>query len=195
MSKNNKKTIKKVVARRNSKHDGHKKRWLIMKELGMKEGEYEEFIRGMYRDGMSGLEISEYLLRETGIEMSGRSIQRVVAKYGESRDAGDAFRNAIDRGRVEWQLEMDEERREGARHQLCRKLRLKIIERDGMKCVICGAKELLQVDYVVARMNGGKDVESNLRTLCIDCNIGKALLHAENRQVGGFKSGEVGSIQ
>ena len=57
------------------------------------------------------------------------------------------------------------------------RLRSMILERDGMKCVLCGrmAKDgvVLHVDHIVPRAQGGKSVEENLATLCQDCNLGK----------------------
>jgi 5-methylcytosine-specific restriction endonuclease McrA len=113
------------------------------------------------------------------------------------RDMKTAFQNAISRGRVEWHLKKDRIRRDIAKEQLPRGKRMKILERDKMRCKICGhgAEQgtLLWVDHIVARVNGGTDDDSNLRTLCIDCNIGKAHLHKEIRVVGGFVSGKQGT--
>jgi len=174
------------------KYNSREKRGVIMKALGMggrEDGAYTDFIRSLYKDGMSGPKISDYILRETGIGLTARSIQRTISGFGETRTAKTAFQNAIDRGRVEWQMDVDAQRRAGAKHQLSRGLRLKIIERDGGKCVICGAKELLQVDHIKARVHGGDDSESNLRCLCIDCNIGKRILYGEKQRGGGLVSG------
>lgn len=55
-------------------------------------------------------------------------------------------------------------------------LRMKILARDGYKCVYCGAtpaRAHLQVDHVVPRSRGGSDHSTNLVTSCFDCNNGK----------------------
>ena len=169
-----------------SKYNGKILRKRICLELGIEKSEYENFICNLYKEGLSGGEISEYILRETGEVISARSVQRVVKDWGLSRGIGDAFRNAMSKGRVTWQLEENKKRREGARHQLPRGLRYSIIQRDGAKCTLCGAKELLQVDHIIARVHGGTDEESNLRTLCIDCNLGKRIVEKEMRFIGGF---------
>jgi 5-methylcytosine-specific restriction endonuclease McrA len=56
-------------------------------------------------------------------------------------------------------------------------LRLRVLMRDGQRCVICGqgAKEgaVLEVDHIVPVCKGGGDGMENLRTLCRACNRGK----------------------
>lgn len=58
-------------------------------------------------------------------------------------------------------------------------LRLKVFERDGYKCVICGSSPaygngtLLHVDHIVPYSKGGETVIDNLQTLCKECNLGK----------------------
>ena len=58
-------------------------------------------------------------------------------------------------------------------------LRFFVLKRDGFRCVGCGrspatvAGLILEVDHVTAWSNGGETIESNLRTLCFDCNRGK----------------------
>ncbi len=49
-------------------------------------------------------------------------------------------------------------------------MKKKIIERDGNKCVICGATKELEVDHMRALMNGGDNSPSNLACLCAYCN-------------------------
>lgn len=57
-------------------------------------------------------------------------------------------------------------------------MRYDIMNRDGFKCVICGASAKegahLHIDHIVPISKGGKSVPSNLRTLCERCNIGKS---------------------
>ena len=57
------------------------------------------------------------------------------------------------------------------------KLRVRVLKRDGFRCVYCGhgvddgAK--LQVDHIHLYSRGGLTVEENLQVLCSLCNIGK----------------------
>ena len=57
-------------------------------------------------------------------------------------------------------------------------LRYDVLNRDGFRCVICGASAnegvRLHVDHIIPIAKGGKSEISNLRTLCERCNIGKS---------------------
>lgn len=59
-------------------------------------------------------------------------------------------------------------------------IRYDILKRDNYKCVICGRspanndKVKLEVDHIVPVSKGGKNHIENLRTLCDECNLGKA---------------------
>jgi 5-methylcytosine-specific restriction endonuclease McrA len=44
-------------------------------------------------------------------------------------------------------------------------------ERDGWKCVACGATENLEMDHAVALMNGGSNDLDNLYALCHTCHV------------------------
>jgi hypothetical protein len=46
-------------------------------------------------------------------------------------------------------------------------------ERDGWKCVVCGATNHLEMDHAVALMNGGPNDISNLYALCHTCHVEK----------------------
>jgi hypothetical protein len=48
-----------------------------------------------------------------------------------------------------------------------------LADRDGMICKHCGATDNLSIDHVVAVVNGGKNVLSNLQILCRSCNSKK----------------------
>lgn len=55
--------------------------------------------------------------------------------------------------------------------------RYEILKRDGFKCQICGRSKdegaVLEVDHIIPVSKGGKTINSNLRTLCRECNQGK----------------------
>jgi hypothetical protein len=66
--------------------------------------------------------------------------------------------------------------RSGSAMALSKRLRFKILKRDGFTCRYCGAKAPtveLQVDHVTPRVAGGSDRPSNLVTACVGCNQGK----------------------
>lgn len=141
---------------------------------------------------MSSVEIAEMIYRETGIKFSPRSLQRVIRAHGESRSQENAFRNAMERGRVVWQLAEDAERRRKTK-RMSRGMRYRVLQRDNFTCVLCGISAegggLLQVDHIVALVNGGNDSLGNLRTLCVSCNVGKREAEKEGTFGGGFVSG------
>ena len=59
---------------------------------------------------------------------------------------------------------------------LNKSLRYFILKRDDFKCTACGksGKEiLLHVDHIIPKKKHGLNNLDNLRTLCIDCNLGK----------------------
>lgn len=57
-------------------------------------------------------------------------------------------------------------------------MRYDVMNRDGFRCVICGASAnegaRLHVDHIIPIAKGGKSEYENLRTLCERCNIGKS---------------------
>ena len=178
-----------------SDSNGKYKKTLICLALSLQnKKELEELIVAKYQSGMSGPEISEWIEETTGVPYSGRSVQRTLTKAGcKLRPMQEAFKNAIDRGRVTWQLKADKEIRE-IKKQLGRVLRYRVLERDQFKCVLCsnGREQgtLLQVDHIIARVHGGGDDMTNLRTLCIDCNLAKRVVNKEIIFGGGFVSGK-----
>ena len=55
-----------------------------------------------------------------------------------------------------------------------RKLRERILRRDGYMCQQCGQTEgQLHIDHIIPRRLQGGDNEENLRTLCQKCNLSK----------------------
>ena len=57
-------------------------------------------------------------------------------------------------------------------------VRWQVLERDGRRCVVCGATAAdhvtLEVDHITPVSRGGTDALENLQTLCFDCNRGKS---------------------
>jgi hypothetical protein len=49
-----------------------------------------------------------------------------------------------------------------------------VVERDGLRCVQCGATQELQLDHVVPVALGGATSVENLQMLCSDCNLEKS---------------------
>lgn len=66
-----------------------------------------------------------------------------------------------------------------AKRQIPLGLRLKVLDRDGYACILCGKTPalhrgvILHVDHRQPFAKGGKTELGNLQTLCSDCNLGK----------------------
>lgn len=59
---------------------------------------------------------------------------------------------------------------------LSKSLRFEVLRRDGFACTYCGRRPPeveLHIDHVTPAALGGRDEPANLRTACIDCNVGK----------------------
>jgi hypothetical protein len=55
-------------------------------------------------------------------------------------------------------------------------LRFEVLRRDNFHCTYCGRgppDTVLHIDHVVPWSAGGRTVIDNLRTVCLDCNLGK----------------------
>ena len=63
------------------------------------------------------------------------------------------------------------------RKPIGKRLRVLILERDGFRCVYCGAEASdarLHVDHRFPVKRGGPNGDWNLATACSDCNLGKS---------------------
>ncbi len=64
-------------------------------------------------------------------------------------------------------------RSQPTKSRISNKLRLRIYERDGFKCVYCRSRKDLSLDHVRAESRGGATDEGNLVTCCKPCNSKK----------------------
>jgi len=65
---------------------------------------------------------------------------------------------------------------DGRRTSLNPKKRILVLERDNYTCQKCGrqaSEARLEVDHIIPVSKGGTDEDSNLQTLCFECNRGK----------------------
>lgn len=105
------------------------------------------------------------------------------ARFGSWRKALEGFVASLDREGNELLSYDVEVKRSGGTKKTKRDpslaLRFFVLKRDSFRCVGCGRSPatitglVLEVDHVIAWSNGGETIESNLRTLCSDCNRGK----------------------
>ncbi len=73
-----------------------------------------------------------------------------------------------------------------------RRIRERILQRDGYTCQACGA-DGNSIDHIVPRIAGGSDEEWNLQTLCGSCNSAKGGRNVINEPIkpkGGFFNGQ-----
>lgn len=73
-----------------------------------------------------------------------------------------------------------------ARGLISKSKRRNVYERDGYRCVRCGATDDLSLDHIVPVSRGGKNDYENLQTMCRPCNVRKG-----NRLPGTERVGEV----
>lgn len=69
-----------------------------------------------------------------------------------------------------------------------------IFERDGNKCLCCGATERLSIDHILPRVLGGTDEPENLQTLCLSCNCTKGDHESVIRDGQLFLIGSLGVV-
>jgi len=142
---------------------------------------FKDFVRDLYQiKKLSCQEISENIFNKSGINITARSIQRFLKSMGSIRTYSQAFTLAIARGRKSYDGMRKPIKSAESRKGINLKLRYKIFERDQFKCVLCGATakdEKLVIDHIVPVVSGGTNNETNLRTLCRQCNHGKMLLN------------------
>lgn len=89
-----------------------------------------------------------------------------------SDDLGPMYRLALD-GKVIPKMSM------GPRVGVTPRRRWEVLQRDGHRCVYCGAgpaDSRLVVDHVIPVSNGGTNDLDNLVTACHECNAGKGSL-------------------
>lgn len=164
--------------RKPTRYDYLGRRIVLRKALNV-ENE-ERAIISMYIDeSLSAEEIRERI-DSLGVGITARSIQRILAKHGKIRPIGDAFRLAASKGRVKWAYKDPAMKARARKHMT--KTRYRILQRDMFKCVLCGATakdDTLELDHIVAIVNGGTDSDDNLRILCHQCNVGKRIVERE----------------
>ena len=158
------------------------------------EKTFPELLGRLYSEGLSCNEISELILQKSGQTITARSVERNLRKFGYPvRKISEAFPLAVSRGRVKWAWRELKKKSGVNRTQLSKKLRFEVFQRDGFRCVLCGATPettVLEVDHIIPRIHGGKNELGNLRVLCHECNCGKRDVF-EVEQAGGFVSGAI----
>lgn len=107
-----------------------------------------------------------------------RTFQRVIKKYSNNLIS---FRDL----RRSYVLSHPQEipQRRSSKDIIGLRLRWRVLSKDKFKCVACGIdsqSEILHVDHINPLSLGGETIESNLRTLCCKCNMGRGNLLLES---------------
>ena len=55
------------------------------------------------------------------------------------------------------------------KNYISKKIRSVVLQRDGNKCLLCGAQDSLTVSHIVSVNRGGTSEADNLQTLCASC--------------------------
>ena len=121
--------------------------------------------------------------RDMSVDPSQYTASIYNARFGSWRKALESFVASVDYESNELLSYEVEVKRSGGTKRTKRDpslaLRFFVLKRDNFRCVACGrspatiAGLVLEVDHFIAWSNGGETIESNLRTLCFDCNRGK----------------------
>ncbi|HRX00882.1 MAG TPA: HNH endonuclease [Cyclobacteriaceae bacterium] len=64
---------------------------------------------------------------------------------------------------------LQRKKRQARKNYVPKKVRTAVLERDGHRCLLCGASEDLMVNHIVSVKNGGTSEADNLQTLCGPC--------------------------
>ena len=115
--------------------------------------------------------------REREISQLLHTVGRMKEKHEQlNYRLGDAWEEAWEEG-VEYgstwaPWEVDQRARELVRRRrsIAIEARRLVLERDGRRCLRCGATERLHLDHVIPWSQGGADHVDNLQTLCEACN-------------------------
>lgn len=162
------------------RNDYKEKRLTIAKRMGWELNTLEKKIASLYVDGLSASQISEMIQKKTNQRLSAKTLQRIIKPQGVLRNGADAFRLAVSQKRVNFAYKAPEFK--ARKKHIGVRVRFEILTRDGFKCVLCGqngGNDVLEVDHIIAKVSGGTDELSNLRTLCNRCNQGKRLFNEE----------------
>lgn len=71
------------------------------------------------------------------------------------------------------ELRAKKQRVKNRKRRVSKTARQAIFDRDGNKCVKCGSTEQLTIDHIIPIRKGGISTESNMQTMCFNCNQNK----------------------
>jgi 5-methylcytosine-specific restriction endonuclease McrA len=129
----------------------------------------ERQIVELYNKGNSSNEIKTLL----NLDCSIRQVQRIIKKHGLTRSRSEAFKLAIDKGRMTYYKRPEHLKKK--RKRLPDSTRFEVLTRDNFRCQRCGAtpQEGIRLEIDHKDNNVENNDISNLETLCNLCNSGK----------------------
>lgn len=86
---------------------------------------------------------------------------------------GDAYLHQACEFALSYGNKSPEEKMRKKWERMSKKISPVIFQRDGNRCINCGATEHLTVDHIIPIHKGGTNEQDNLQTLCGKCNSSK----------------------
>lgn len=109
------------------------------------------------------------------LDVTTRTVQRILKDHGVSRSVGDAFRLAVSRGKVKYYRKPEHLKKK--RKHISIKQRFKLLQAANFKCKYCGRSPddgiRLEVDHVDG--DPSNHSKENRQVMCNECNQGKFL--------------------
>ncbi len=124
-----------------------------------------------------------------------RTFQRVIKRYSNGLISFSDLRRSYVLSHP-----VENKQRRKSKDIIGARLRWKVLSKDNFRCVACGIdsqSEILHVDHIIPLSLGGETIESNLRTLCCKCNMGRGniLLESDIKSDTYLKKENIGNIQ
>lgn len=133
----------------------------------------DEFIKKLYLSGMSGGELSNYLLQNYGVKTTPKTLEDWANKGGYVRTKSEAKMNAINRGRMIYKKKPEHEKYKTK--SVHASIRMQVLKRDNFQCSLCGNSPKTGYSLEIHHKNPDSNELDNLTTLCFQCHRG---LHA-----------------
>ena len=135
--------------------------------------DYAEEVLALYAEGAGAPEIIQVMQ----FPITARTLQRWLKAKGIIRTRIDALKLSEPRRIATIQNSWKDYKALYTRKALSTSKRYRIMTRDNFRCKYCGipasAGAWLEIDHIKPIHEGGTNDDSNLQTLCKDCNSGK----------------------
>jgi len=116
--------------------------------------------RWLYRDYLVEMEDSDIYRQDDAALLVKRAVLREERELAHARQEVETLERFGDLPSVSRDVISDE-------------VRMFVWQRDGGRCVRCGAREKLEFDHIIPLADGGSSTERNIQLLCEPCNRSK----------------------